>query len=232
MKRIIPALAAVVLIAVAAPAGARTPAAHIDVTGQSSVDRMPDQVVVAFSIIANDDAATRATSEANTTYNALTAALRALGIDSAAIRTVRYNVTYNPRPLRPNADDPTRYGFVVTRIVTATSPRTDQVGTIVDAGIAAGVANVNGVSFGLRDSRTAYRTALAAAVADAATQARILAAAAHVRIVRVLSVGAGGAQGAMGAMDVYSVNANAPTVLPPSNLTVTASVSISYQIAP
>ncbi len=241
MKSIIPALAAVALFGVVSPAGAQVsaarPVAHIDVSGQGSVDRMPDQVVVSFSIVTNDDNAAKATSAANTTYNALVAGLRALGLDPAAIKTTSYSVNYNARPPQPNPQFQQRYGFVVSRVVAVTSAKTDQVGTIVDAGIAAGVTNVNNIAFGLHDSRAAYRTALAAAVADADAQARTIAAAAHVRIVRVLTIGTGGSPGPIRPMDTFAVRAAAapppvPTDVQPSDLTVTASVSVSYEIAP
>jgi len=241
MKSIIPALAAVALLAVASPAGARTwtaapPPAHLDVTGQGSVDSMPDQVVVSFSIITNDDNATRATSAANTTYNALVASLRALGLDPAAIKTTSYSVSYNARPAQPNPQLQERYGFVVSRFVAVTSAKTDQVGTIVDAGIAAGVTNVNDIAFGLRDNRAAYHTALAAAVAEADAQARAIAAAAHVRIIRILAIGTGGSVAPIRPtvqFDTMVVGGarSVPTNVQPSNLSVTASVSISYEIA-
>ncbi len=239
MNRIVPALAAVALLAVASPAGARTTnqaraLAHIDVSGQGSVDRMPDQVVVSFSIISNDANATRATSAANTTYNALLASLRALGLDPAAIKTTSYGVSYNAPPPPPNPQYPQRYGFIVTRNVAVTSAKTDAVGTIVDAGIAAGVTGVNGIAFGLHDDRAAYRAALAAAVADAESQARALAAAAHVRIVRVLTIGTGGSVEPIRPIGTFAVRAAAapvPTDVQPSNLSVTASVAVSYEIA-
>jgi uncharacterized protein YggE len=242
MKSLIPALAAVALLAVATPAGARTtsaarPIAHIDVTGQGSVDRMPDQVVVSFSIVTNDDNATRATSAANTTYDALVTHLRALGLTPDAIKTTSYSVNYNARPPQPNPQYQQRYGFVVSRSVAVTSAKTDQVGAIIDAGIAAGVTSVSDVAFGLHDNRAAYRTALAAAIADADAQARAIAAAAHVRIVRVLTIGAGGAVSPIRPVTRFATMAAAapppvPTDVQPSNLSVSATVSVSYQIAP
>jgi hypothetical protein len=146
-------------------------------------------------------------------------------------------VSYNARPPQPNPQYQQRYGFVVNRVVAVTSAKTDQVGAIVDAGIAAGVTNVNNVAFGLHDNRAAYRTALAAAVADADAQARAIAAAAHVRIVRVLTIGTAGPVTPIRPVMQYALVAGAPpppvpTDLQPSNLSITASVSISYEIAP
>ena len=242
MKSFIPALVAVVLLGAATPAGARTtsapqPLARLDVSGQGNVDRTPDQVVVSFSIVTNDDNATQATSAANVLYTALGARLHAVCVDPAAINTSSYGVTYNPRPAQPNPQFQQRYGFVVTRYVSVTSAQTDRVGAIIDAAIAAGVTNVNNVAFGLRDNRSAYRTALAAALADADGQARALAAAAHLHIVRVLAISNGASPVPIHPVARFAAVALAapppvPTDLEPSSLSLTATVSVTYEIAP
>jgi uncharacterized protein YggE len=242
MKSFIPALVAVVLLGVASPAGARTtsaprPLARLDVSGQGSIDRAPDQAVVSFSIVTNDDNATQATSAANGIYNALVARLHALGVDPAAIKTTSYGVSYNPRPAQPNPQFQQRYGFVVTRAVAVTSAQTDRVGAIIDAAIAAGVTNVNDVAFGLHDNRSPYRAALAAALSDADGQARALAAEAHVHIVRVLAISAGGSSVPIHPVTRFAALAAGPpppvpTDLQSSSLSITATVSVTYEIAP
>ncbi len=231
---------AAIFAATALPAAAQTTAPprilqRLDVLGQGSVDRMPDRVTVAFQVVSNDDVAARATSQNNTTYAALLAKMRALGIPDASIRTTGYDLSDNPRPAQPNPQSQQRYGYVVTRNVTVSSDRTDQAGAIVDAGVAAGAASVGGVDFGLRDARAAYRAAQAAAVADAEAQAQGLAASAHLRVVRVLMLSTAPQAEAprpviAGRMAV--VAAVMPTDVQPSSLTVTATVTATYQIAP
>jgi uncharacterized protein YggE len=241
MKSICLAAVAFALAAAASPALAQAPAparpvARVEVNGQGSVDRTPDQALVAFSIVTNDDVATRATSANNAIYNALVARLHGLGIEAAAIKTTGYYLAYNQRPAQPNPQFQQRYGYVVTRSVAVTSDRTDQAGAIVDAGVAVGVTNVGGISFGLRDARAAYRAALAVAVADAAAQAEAIAAAAHLRLVRVLAIGAGSNAA---APRVFAPMARAgtdmapvPTDVQPSALTVSATVTVTYEVAP
>jgi uncharacterized protein YggE len=237
MKITVSGALALAIFAAASPAGAQTataaprPPARIDVSGQASIDRIPDRVVVSFSIVTNDDNATRATSANNALYAALVAKLHGLGIEPPAIKTTGYYLSFNQRPPEPNPQFQQRYGYVVTRSVAVTSDRTDQAGAIVDAG----VTNVGGISFGLRDNRAAYRAALAAAVADAESQAQAVAAAAHVRIVRVLSLSAGNAPGPPVVARFATALAAAapiPTNVQPSDLSVTATVSVSYEIAP
>lgn len=243
MNRTVPALVAAAVLAVAAPAGAQPATgpspATLTVTGQGNVERMPDRAIVTFSIVANDDLAARATSSANATYAALTAAMLGLGLGAAAISTTQYNLNYVPHPAVPDPHATTLYGYVVTRTVAVTTAKTGQVGAIVDAGIKAGATSVVSAAFSLSDDRGAYRAALAAAVADAYAQATTLAAAAHVHIVRVLQIGGSAyvpVQPVVTAMfkpqfaaDMYAV---VPTQLEPTSQTISASIGVTYVVAP
>lgn len=240
MKTTTAALAALSLLVLAAPAAAQTAppgrAATLSVVGEGSVSRAPDRAVVTFGIVTNDDAAARATSANNAAYNGLVAKLGALGLTGAAVRTTAYGVSYNPRPVNPSQQFPDRYGYVVSRTVTATTDRPDGVGAIVDAGVAAGTTTIGGVAFGLRDNRAAARAASAAAMADADAQAHALADAAHLRIVRISAIASGG--GAVPrplpiARAVLSAStASVPTDLPPGDLTFASSVTVVYEVAP
>lgn len=237
--------AAVAVLAFVTPAAAQTasparPVPRLEVSGQGSVERNPDRVVVTLSVITNDDNASRATSANNAAYDAVVAKLRALGLDASAIRTTGYNLAYNPRPANPTAVQPPyaiRYGYVVTRSVSVTSDRTDRAGPIVDAAVAGGATSVGAVAFGLRDQRAAYRAALASAVADAEAQAQALASAAHLRIVRLLTISAGSYSPvsrpvALARMAVAGAPPPVPTVVEPGELTLTASVTVTYEVAP
>lgn len=232
------AAAAVALVALAPPAGAQTtPAprpATLTVNGSGSVDRSPDRAIVMFAIVTNDAAASRAAAANNAAYTALTGKLTALGLSGSAVKTTSYSITYNARPTQPNPQFAQRYGYVVTRNVRVTDDRTDRVGAIVDAGVATGVTEVDNVSFTLRDGRSAYRAALAGAVADADAQAHALADAAHVRLVRILTVSTGGIPIGR-TTEVFATRAMpAPpmTEIPASDLTINGNVSVTYEIAP
>lgn len=240
MNRITLAATAAAVLAMAVPAAAQTSGSErlpavITVTGQADVDHAPDQATVSFSVITNDDNATRATSANNSAYNALVAKLGAAGVGASQIRTDSYDVTFNAHPAEPNPQYAQRYGYVVSRNVSATTPNAAGVGAVIDAGISAGVTNVGAVSFGIKNNRGAYNQALAAAVADADQQAHALAGAAHVRIVRILSIGSESAQPGPRPLPQFArvaVAAPVPTEIQPGALTVHASVTVRYLISP
>lgn len=237
MKRITLAVA-LALITSAAPAVAQTPGPSrqpmLTVVGSGSVDRAPDQAMVTFTISTNDPDAVRATSANNSAYSALQAKMRAVGLPSSALKTTSYNVSYNPRPDRPNPQFNERYGYVVSRSVEVTTDRTDQVGAVIDAGVQAGATSVGAVMFGVKDQRGAYRAALASAIADADAQAHALADAAHLRLGHIVSLSPAIATPIRPLAMAGRVAAAAPvpTEIEPSDLTVRAQVTVSYAISP
>jgi uncharacterized protein YggE len=216
-------------------ANGTTRVATLTVSGEGSVMQPPDRATVSFRIESIDEQAARATSQNNTIAAALTDALVRAGVERAAIKTAGYSVSYNPRPPRPDPNVPQRYGYSVSRTVSAAVDRTDTAGALIDAGVAAGVTGINGVTFSLKDPRRAQRAALTAAVADAEDQARVLATATHVKLVRLLEiVPSGGLQmpiarplGARMAMSTA-----VPTEIDPGDLTARATVTLRYEVAP
>lgn len=236
--RILAALAAFALLcgtgaAASAQAGRRiTPT--LTVTGEASITRAPDQATVSFRIETTSDQAVTATSEGAAIAAALGTKLAPLGIPVAAITTSGYGLTYTPRPTKPDPASTQRYGYTVERTIDVAVTNVGATGAVVDAGVAAGVSGVNGVSFSLRDRGPAQRSAQVAALADAVAQARSLAAAAKVRLVRILAISPTG--GAVQPLTIGAprvmMAAAVPTTIDAGDLTVRAGVTLRYEIAP
>ena len=239
--RILAALAACAIAAGSSAAaraqttGGRVVTPTLTVTGQGSVSRAPDRATVSLRIETTNEQAAAATSANAAIANALTARLAPLNIPASAISTAGYGLNYNPRPPKPDPASTQRYGYTVERTIDVVVNNVDGAGAVVDAGVAAGVTNVNGITFSLRDRHAAQRDAEAAALADAVAQAHALAAAAKVRLVRILAISPSGSSvpgPLMRASPGLMLAAAVPTTIDPGNLTVTASVGITYEIAP
>jgi uncharacterized protein YggE len=237
--RIIAALAALSIaagssVAADAQTSGRQPIPTLTVIGEASVTRAPDRATVSFRIETTNDQAAAATSANAAIANALTAKLAPLGIPPSAISTVGYGLNYNPRPPKPDPASTQRYGYTVERTIDVVANSVDSAGAVVDAGVAAGVTNVNGIAFSLRDSRAALRSAQASALADAVAQAQGLAAASKVRIVRILAISPAGSVVPQPLMRAGPsvMSAAVPTTIDPGSLTVQANVSVRYEISP
>jgi uncharacterized protein YggE len=237
MRRIVRTTLALLALAAPLPAAATSAPQTLAVTGIGVLERAPDRAVVTFDIVTNDDRAAAATSANNTIYAALGAKLAALNIAAADVRTLSYSLQFVPRPAEPNPAFAQRYGYVVTRRIGVTTDALGGVGALIDAGVAAGATNVEGVAFELRDERAAQRDALVAAVADAEGQAQAVAGAAHLRLVRIASIEIGATAPPIRPL-TYSVSTRSasalavPTEIQPSSLSVRATVSVIYELAP
>jgi hypothetical protein len=205
--------------------------ATLSVSGQASVTRAPDRATVVFRIESNADQSAAAASANQTVANALAKRLAALNVPATAITTAGYGLSYTPRPPKPDPASTQRYGYTVERTIDVAVDGVDGAGAVIDAGVAAGVTNVDGVTFSLRDPGAALRSAQAAALADAMAQARGLATAAHERLVRILSILPGGGSPVVPRVERFALQA-VPTTIAPGDLTVSATVGLRYEIAP
>lgn len=249
MKTITLAALALALVLPAAVSPADAAAAPVTsaettltVNGDGLVQRAPDQATLGVSLVTNDDVATRALSENNTKYTTLVARVEALGVAAADIKTTSLSTYNNPRPASPIPTLVNRYGYIVSRYVQITINNLETTGRVIDAAVAAGAGNVNGVTYGFRDARAVQRQALAAAVTDAQDQARSIAEAARMRIVRIKEITNQSGPffprplATMGNAVMRGAPAPTPppvpTDLPPSNLDVRASITITFVLAP
>ncbi|MGA3036091.1 MAG: SIMPL domain-containing protein [Vulcanimicrobiaceae bacterium] len=217
------------------PAQAATSAGTVTVSGSGTISRDPDRALLSVSIVTNNDVAATATSANNRLYNALVDRMRGVGVPAAAIKTSSYDLNFVPKPPPGDNYKPPQTGFIVTRALSITIDNLSNVGGVIDAAVAAGVTQVNGVSFGLRDDRGAHAAALAAAVEDAATQAAAIAQAAHMHlgaIRRVSSVQSPVFAPQMMRVATLAAAPAVPTQISPSSVEIHATVTVTYELAP
>ncbi|HEY8312865.1 MAG TPA: SIMPL domain-containing protein [Candidatus Baltobacteraceae bacterium] len=237
------AAAAFALAACAIPAQAAGNFAEITVTGQASVTQPPDVATLNATVMTNSDKAQGATSQNQRAYDRLVSAMHALKIPESDIKTDYLNVNFNPRPSPqpqgPNAVEPppdgTVYGYIVNRGVTVTMHDTKIVGKAVDAAVAAGVTNIGGVSFAAEHTGGAYSQAVQMAVRDARNQADAMAAAARLHVVRIKTMQQGALEQPPQPVPFapqLKTMASVPTRIPPSDVRVYATVTITYEASP
>jgi uncharacterized protein len=233
MKRQL-ALLIVFVFAVAAPAAAAPKPTHIVVAGTGTVNLQPDQATVSASILTVADTAAVALSQNNKAYAQIAAALERTGVREDDIQFTSYNVSYNPRPNPPPANPPPyeRYGFSVSRSFDILVRSVDKTGPVIDAATGAGATGIS-VAFGVAHPEQAKDRATALATANARSSAQVIARAAGLRIVGIASLRLDGAQGVLPqpAMRLQAA-AEVPTVINPSSVTVTSSVTATYFAVP
>jgi uncharacterized protein YggE len=217
------------------------------ITGQGMVSRAPDTATVTAAIQTNDDVAANATEKNNAALAALNTALGALHVDASDIKTTYYNVTFIPRPVPPAVPQGAivqpsypyqgaRYGYLVNRQLSIALARVGDVGAVIDAAVKAGVTNINGVQYGLKDRKSANDAALTLALEDAANQAKVVAAASHMRVagVKQIQVGSSYAGPMPVPMRAISnvISTGQPTEITPNAVDVRATATVTYFLKP
>ena len=200
----------------------------ITVTGTGRVVSRPDTAVVEVGAEARATALADATAEVDRTLRAVLAAVKALGVRDADVRTTTYAIDPVAEPRQPGDTGARIVGYRVSNVVQVRTRDVEGVGRILDAAVRAGANVVRNVHFTIDDASRAEAQARALAMQDAATKAREVAAAAGVRLGRLLAVTASAPARPVARMSL----ATAPGPLEPGQLETTVSLDARYAIEP
>ena len=223
------AIAAVVAFAgvgLPSPAHGDTPQAaerSISVSGQGSVQAVPDQAGFTFGVSTRAKTAAQALQQNSADMRKVIDALEAAGIKAAALQTSSVSLT----PLT-SEDGQTIVGYSASNSVSATIDDISFAGQIVDSAVAAGANQVDGPALTVADQDALYRSALKKAVADARTKAETLADASGLHVGAVRSVAEGGTSGPVPFAD--AARASAPTPIEPGTQEITATVTVVFDV--
>jgi uncharacterized protein len=217
-------LAALALFGAAAIAGVAQPhlarsaatpdAKTITVTGNGTIETVPDTATFSFTVTTQADTAKAALAKNGSIADAVTAALHGAKVQTSEVI------------LQPQLNDAGTavLGYTASTTVTAETDLA-KAGPLVDAAVAAGATGVSGPSWSRSDYNSLYRQALQNAVTDAKAKAQALADSANLALGAVTSVTEGG-----GAVPLPFASAAADGVakLEPGAQTVDASVTVTF----
>ena len=215
------------------------PTPSITVSGSGEVRSAPDEALVSLGVVAQAEQARDAQREASRIAQAILDGIAALGVPEEAIQTSQLVLTpvyeqprYDQR--QPVPTEPRIVAYQASNVVTVRLEDLAKIGPVIDAGIAAGANQLQGVIFQLRDDRAAREEALAQAVAAARGKAAAIAAALGVELGPVLDAQEGGVtifrpQIATRAM-AMEMSADQGTPVAPGEVTVSGNVTIRYRI--
>jgi uncharacterized protein len=210
------------------PQGSRT----VEVTGTGEAHVAPDVASLNLAIETHAPTAQQSAGQnaalAQKVVDALTTKLQGKG----KVWTGGYSLYPEYNEPRPN-EKPVVTGYRAENSITVETGEIGMLGGLIDTAIEAGANRINFLNFTLRDESQARSQAIALAAKDAQTQAASLAKSLGVTlgpVIKATTVGenqpipmarfAAATVGAMGA----------PTPVQPNEVTVPATVSITYQI--
>ncbi len=201
--------------------------------GNAEVRARPDRAVVRLGVQTEAKTAAQARDQNATLVNKVLDALRALGITDRQIETSNFQIYPVRRSGNANQQgEPPIVGYRVVNIVSVRTENLNQVAQIIDASVRAGANTVESVDFQLQNESAARQDALRQATAEAALNAKTMADALDVRLARIYQV----QQGGVGILPppypvrTFAMEAGAPTPIFPGEVTVNASVTVTYVI--
>jgi uncharacterized protein YggE len=234
----IAATAALLLLGLAPGALADTTAAPgtLAVNGQGSVMVTPDQGTLSVSVTRSAPTAAPALSAANRRVNAIVAAARGLGVPAAQIQTDSVNTSCS----RVKVGSPGHRRFVrrcsadESLEITAS---TASVGALIDAATRAGASSIDGPDFSFSDPSAGEIAAEHAAITDARNQANATAAQLGYTVTGVQSVQLNpqsgiGVSGSAASSSAKAAAPETPTTVHPGAQEVSATVAVTFTIAP
>ena len=239
MRRLILLFIACMVIATAAIGGVAAAAEdttkerliHTSATGE--VTTTPDQAEISVSVQTENTDPKRAQAENAAIMADIIAALKGAGVAEADLKTTGFSM-YPVYDESGSIFSKNIKYYRVTNTLLITVKDISRTGDLLDLAVANGANNVNGVSFTISDEKQqALRDdALTEAVQLARADADAVAKAAGLTITGVREITAGGGYVPYARAEMsYADGKVAATPLQPGEMTVSASVSISYTCA-
>jgi uncharacterized protein len=204
---------------------------QISVTGQGRTEVAPDMATITAGVTSEAAEAAEAMAKTSRAVRRVLARLEATGIAPRDVQTRRLSLDPVWSNQRGAGNGPPRItGFVASNTVMIRVRDLDGLGAVLDALVADGANDFNGLQFSVQDPAPLAGAARRAAVADAIARAELLAAAAGVRLGAVMSISDRiGGRAVQRAMNLASVPESGVPVAA-GEVVITASVSMVFAI--
>jgi uncharacterized protein YggE len=220
-----PGGAPMMMHAMAAP-----PALNLSAYGE--VRTAPDMATISFGVVTEAATAAEAMQLNATRMNQVMAALRGAGIEARDVQTSGLNLSAQYDYIQN--EPPRLRGYQASNRVTVSIMDLDEVGTVADAVVAAGVNQIDGIGFGLRDPGAAEDQARVLAVRALQDKARLYAQALGVELGGIRSLNEGGGYSPQPPMPVFAMAraemSDASTPLAAGQLTVRIDITGTYDL--
>jgi uncharacterized protein len=239
MRTLLGVLTAVLAVSLPALADATQPRT-ITVQGEAKLAAAPDEANVEVGVTTQNAEASKALAENSTKMTKVLAAIRALGIKDADIKTAEFFI--QPRYAKRDANDfdgselRAIVGYAVTDKTVVTVADLAKVSKVIDTAVDAGANDLGQISFSLKDIAKLTDDARTEAVKAAHRKAEVLTKAAQVVLGQPLSITDNQADatynnrvvGNLETITVTSRRVAAP--IQPGQIAISSSVTVVYEI--
>ena len=162
----------------------------LNLSSYGEVKAAPDMATISFGVVTEAASAAEAMSQNATRMNQVMAALRRAGIEARDVQTSGLNLSAQYDYIQN--EPPRLRGYQANNRVTVIINDLTAVGTTADAVVAAGVNQIDGISFGLKDPTSAENQARQLAVRNLQAKAALYSQALGVPLGGIRSLTEGG----------------------------------------
>ncbi len=204
---------------------------QISVTGEGRIETVPDMATITLGVTNDAPVAGDAMAATSDAVARVLGRLRDMGIEARDMQT--RNLSLNPvwsNRSSSRTGAPKISGFVASNTVLVRVRDLDGLGRILDAVIADGANDFNGLQFSVQKPEPLIIEARQAAVADAMAKAQILADAAGVTLGQVLTMSEHGGGGRPMRMEMAAARSDGMPIAA-GEVSLSASVSMVFAIA-
>ena len=177
---------AAALIAAAALGACERRETLLTVHASATTRTAPDLAIVTLGVVARGATARAAQEAQNARMNAVMAAVRAAGVADSDVQTVGFSL--DPQYVYRRGQPPRIGAYQSRNVVAIRISNLSAVSGLIDATVADGANELQGIQFTFRDDEASRDAARAKAVETARARADAYAAAAHMRVARVVSI--------------------------------------------
>ncbi|GLK47155.1 SIMPL domain-containing protein [Brevundimonas intermedia] len=235
------ALTAAVALSATAPAMAQTaqpvqmmqPAPSLNLSAHGEVKAAPDMATISFGVQTEAPTAQQAMRDNASRMTEVMAALRRAGIAERDVQTSGLNLSAQYDYVQN--EPPKLRGYQAVNRVTVVINDLTKVGTTADAVVAAGVNQIDGISFGLKDPTAAENQARQMAVRALQAKAQLYAQALNVQLSGIRNLSEGGGYSPepqpIFAVRAMAMREDASTPVAAGELTIRIDITGVYDIA-
>ncbi|NWG53061.1 MAG: SIMPL domain-containing protein [Hydrogenophilaceae bacterium] len=205
--------------------------AMLTVTAEGEIEAAPDMATISLGVTTEGQTAQAALAANAQRMNALTQALRRANVAERDIQTS--NVSVNPQYVYQENEAPRISGYQAQNMVTVKVHELGNLGRIIDASVAAGGTNVNGVTFGLDNPEPRLDEARREAMQRARARADLYAQAAGMRVHRIIAITEGyhvAPPVPMPYMRAEAMDGAASTPIAPGEIRTSANVTVVFEL--
>lgn len=212
---------------------------NITLNAQAIIRKPADELRLTIGVVNLGENAEAALAENSAKMESVINSLETAGLLKSEFETGHFSIhpSYTPYPRDPPPNwKPSINGYEVSNTISIKTDKLTEAGKLIDAANKAGANSIENIHFGLRDPRTYWNEAIGAAVANAISDAKVIANAANVKLGRLISVSLDSNNAiSPRSNNLYFAKTMAAEIAPPiepGEVNISANVTIIYEIAP